>query len=148
VLGGEAHDTTAPLPPDLVVPLVELALGGVDEVGELGLVLLADAGEGDARGGLLAHNLAKDRLGADDAVRDLHLAAEGGEPDDELDGVNVGGDDDEDGLLGLDEGGDVVQTELDNDGLLAGAGSTLLGAGLLLGLSDETSLENKEKEKE
>lgn len=61
-----------------------------------------------------------------------------GEENDELDGVNVGGDDDELGLLGLDKGDDVVETVLDEEGLLGVLGGGVLG--LVLGLGLETSL--------
>jgi hypothetical protein len=79
-------------------------------------------------------------LALDDGVGDTHLAAEGGEEDDKLNGVNIVGDEDESGLLGLDEGDNVVETVLDNVGLLAdvllllalGDGGGLLGKTLLL----------------
>ena len=79
-------------------------------------------------------------LTLDDGVGDTHLAAEGGEEDDKLDGVNIVGDEDESGLLGLNEGDNVVETVLDNVGLLAdvllllalGDGGGLLGKTLLL----------------
>lgn len=61
-----------------------------------------------------------------------------GKENDELDGVNVGGDDDELGLLGLDKGDDVVEAVLDEEGLLGVLGGGVLG--LVLGLGLETSL--------
>ena len=57
-------------------------------------------------------------LALDDDVGDTHLATEGREEDNELDGVNIVGDDDKGSLLGLDEGNTVVQTVLDEEGLL------------------------------
>ena len=57
-------------------------------------------------------------LALDDDVGDTHLAAESGEEDNKLDGVNIVGDDDKGSLLGLDEGNTVVQTVLDEEGLL------------------------------
>ena len=57
-------------------------------------------------------------LALDDDVRDAHLAAERGEEDNELDGVDVVRDDDERRLLGLNEGYAVVQAVLDEVGLL------------------------------
>ena len=47
-----------------------------------------------------------------------HLAAQGGEEDDELDGVNVVRDDDEGGFLGFNEGDDVVEAVFDKEGFL------------------------------
>ena len=61
---------------------------------------------------------AETSLALDDDVGDTHLAAESGEEDDELDGVDVMGNDDESGLLGLDEGDAVVETVLYEEGLL------------------------------
>ena len=58
------------------------------------------------------------RLTLDDNVRDAHLAAESGEEDDALDGVDVVRDDDEVRLLRLDERDDVIQAVLDEEGLL------------------------------
>ena len=57
-------------------------------------------------------------LTLDDDVGDAHLAAERGEEDDELDGVDIVGDDNERRLLGLDERNAVVETVLDEEGLL------------------------------
>ena len=79
-------------------------------------------------------------LALDDDVWDTHLAAEGGQEDDELNGVNIVGDEDERSLLVLDETDDVVQTVLGDVGLLGnvllllalGDGGGLLGEPLLL----------------
>lgn len=53
-------------------------------------------------------------LALHDAVRDAHLAAEGGQPHHQLNGVHVVGDDDERRLLLLDERSHVLESELDN----------------------------------
>ena len=58
-------------------------------------------------------------LTLDDGVGDTHLAAEGREKDDELDGVDVVSDDDERGLLSFDQGDAVVETVFGEEGLLA-----------------------------
>jgi hypothetical protein len=79
-------------------------------------------------------------LALDNDVGDTHLAAEGGEEDDELDGVDVVGDQDERRLLVLDKADNVVQTELGDVGLLGdillllalGDSGGLLGQALLL----------------
>ena len=66
--------------------------------------------------------LAEASLALDDHVGDLELLAEGREPDDDLNGVNVMGDDNElrpvGGISGLDESGDVVDSVLDEVRLL------------------------------
>ena len=51
-------------------------------------------------------------------IRNTHLATEGGKEDDELDRVNIMSDDDESGLLGLDEGYDMIETVLDEQRFL------------------------------
>lgn len=78
-------------------------------------------------------------LALDDGVGDTHLAAESGEEDNQLNGVNVVGDQDEGGLLVLNEANDVVETVLDGVGLL-GDILLLLTLGDGGGLLDETLL--------
>lgn len=72
--------------------------------------------------------------------RDTHLSAKSWEEDDELDRVNIIGDHNKLGLLGLDESDDVVETVLSEDGLLAILGGSLVTLLLsLLSLGSETS---------
>lgn len=79
-------------------------------------------------------------LALDDNVWDAHLAAESGQENNQLDGVDVVGNEDEGSLLVLDEADNVVQTELGGVGLLGdillllalGDGGGLLGETLLL----------------
>lgn len=66
-----------------------------------------------------------------DDVWNTHLAAKGGKVDDKFDGVNVVGDDNEAGLLGLDKTDGVVQTVSDVDGPL---GVLVLGLTVSSGL--------------
>jgi len=72
-------------------------------------------------------------LALDNAVWDTHLAAESGQPDDDLNGVNIVSNDDEGSLLGLNQSGDVVDTVLDDERLLG------LGLLTLLDLSGGSS---------
>ena len=58
-------------------------------------------------------------LALDDGIGDAHLAAESGQEDDELNGVDIVGDEDERGLLVLDQADNVVEAVLDDVGLLA-----------------------------
>lgn len=58
-------------------------------------------------------------LALNDGVRDTHLLAEGRKEDNELDGVNIIGDEDERSLLVLNQADDVVETVLGSVGLLA-----------------------------
>lgn len=78
-------------------------------------------------------------LALDDGVGDTHLAAESGEEDNQLNGVNVVSNQDEGSLLVLNEADDVVETVLDVVGLL-GDVLLLLALGDGGGLLDETLL--------
>ena len=57
-------------------------------------------------------------LALDNGIGDTHLAAESGEEDNELDGVDIVSDDDERRLLGLNEGNTVIEAVLDEQRLL------------------------------
>lgn len=109
-------------------------LDGVDNLGQLGLVLGANLGQGQDCGGLLVDDCAETGLALTDDVRDTHLLAKRRQVDDELDGVNIVGDDNERRLLVLNQANDVVETVLDSVWLL---GDVLLllavldGGGLL-----------------
>lgn len=92
---------------------------------------------------LLVDDSAESGLALDDGVGDAHLAAESGQEDDQLNGINIVGDEDERGLLVLNQANNVVETVLDNVGLLADVllllalldgGSLLEKTLLLLGL--------------
>jgi hypothetical protein len=95
----------------------------------------------------------KTSLILDNHERDLHLTAEGGHPHDEFDGVDVTGDQDKLGLLLLDEGGDVLESELDNIGDLvvrflssSSGGGSLLDSLLLGGRSLRAVLVKKSED--
>ena len=96
----------------------QVCLCSGDNSVQLLLVLRANLLEGDDGSGLLVDDRSETRLALHNDVRDTHLAAEGGEEDDELDGVDIVGDDNERRLLGLDERNAVVETVLDEEGLL------------------------------
>lgn len=89
---------------------------------------------------LLVDDSSKTSLALDDGVRDTHLAAQGRQENDELDGINIVGDKDQGGLLVLDQTNDVVETILDSIRLLADVllllalldGGSLLHEALLL----------------
>lgn len=103
------------------------------------MVFALDILDGENGSCLLVHDGTETGLAFDDDVGNTHLAAESGEEDDELNGVNVVADDDEGSLLGLNESDDVVETVLDVEGLLGilllvggGGSSSSLETGLLL----------------
>ena len=148
VLVLDAHDTTAPNSVELGV-IVVLSLESVSELLEVDEVLATDVGESDNRGGFHVDELAKVGLAADEAEGDTLLPAESGKMDDNLNRVDVVGNDDKLGLVLLNESGDVVQAELEVHWLL-GLGGVLLSLtlktkGLLLvGLGHVLSEQFKE----
>ena len=97
---------------------IQVGLSGADEGSEFTLVLRLNVLGSNDGSGLLVDDSTETGLALDDDVGDTHLAAESGEEDNKLDGVNIVGDDDKGSLLGLDEGNTVVQTVLDEEGLL------------------------------
>lgn len=97
---------------------IQVGLGGTNESGKITLILALDVLKGNNSGGLLVNDGTEAGLALHDNVGDTHLAAEGGQENDELNGVNIVGDDNERSLLGLDKSNDVVETVLDKEGLL------------------------------
>lgn len=81
----------------------------------------------------------KTSLALDDGVGNTHLAAESRQENNQLNGVNVVGDQDERSLLVLNETNDVVETVLDGIRLLANI-LLLLALGDSCGLPEETLL--------
>ena len=126
VLVFDSHDTTSPLFVELLV-LVELSSELSGESFQVLDVFLSDISESDAGGGLEVHKLAEVGLAADEAEGDTLLSAESGQVNNELNRVDVVGDDNELGLVLLDEVGHVVETELEVDGLGGLGRSTGLG---------------------
>ena len=51
-------------------------------------------------------------------IRNTHLATEGGQEDDELDGVNIMSDDNKSSLLGLDKSNNMIETIFDEQRFL------------------------------
>ena len=135
-LGLETHDTATPLSEEFGVLVVFLS-GQISQQFELRGILLANIGQTDTSGGLLVYKGSETSLILDNHERDLHLTAESGHPHNEFDGVDVTGDQDKLGLLLLDKGGDVLESELDNIGdlgvLFLSSGSSNLLDSLLLG---------------
>jgi hypothetical protein len=112
VLVLDSHDTTTPGLAELVV-VVELGLEVLAELFDIGEVFGVHSGESDAGGGLAVNELSEGSLSADEAEGDALLAAESWEMDDNLNWVNVVGDDNELGAALLNKSGDVVETELE-----------------------------------
>jgi hypothetical protein len=133
------HDTTTPVSAGLVVLLKVTILDSGDELGELSLVLGADLSDGEDSSGLLVDDSSETGLALDNGVRDTHLLAERRKEDNELNGLDVVGDEDERSLLVLNQANNVVETVLDSVRLL---GDILLLLTLLDGgsLLEETLL--------
>jgi hypothetical protein len=98
--------------------VVEVGSEGGGQVVKLSFVLLSDFGQADNGGVLLVDKLSEGGLSSNKAVWDVHLSAEGGEPYDELDWVNVVSDADNLSLSLFYELGDVVESELEVVGSL------------------------------
>ena len=96
----------------------QVGLRRADEGGELTLVLTLDVLDAQDSSSLLVNDRAETSLPLHNDVGNTHLAAECGEEDDELDGVDIMSNDDKRCLLGLDEGDGVVETLLDKQRLL------------------------------
>merc|ERR1719506_1823840 len=113
-------------------------LHGRDDLFEFGMVFLAGLSEADGSAVLLANQVAETGLTLDNAVRNVHLAAKGGKPHNQFDGVNIVRDDNQLGLALFDKSGNMVDTELDHLGLVARLGVTSLS--FEIGLGHETLL--------
>jgi hypothetical protein len=133
VLVLDAHNTATPVSSEGLV-LIELSAEVLGKNFEVLEVLLADISESDASGGLLVDELAEACLTLDEGEGDSLLSAESGEESEELKGINVVSNNNELGLALLNELGNMVETELDNNwlGSLLGLSATLLGLSLSL----------------
>ena len=117
--------------------VVELGSEVVVEGLEVVRVAVVNIGDGDAGGLLESDELSEDALALDDAEWDILGSAEGREPADELDGVDVGGNDNELGLVVLNKGGNLVEAEFEHVWLLS---LVVLSVNLVLGSLGESGL--------
>jgi len=132
----DTHNTTSPGSAHLLI-LVELEVELSGELLEVDEVLSVDTAEGDTGGGLLVDESTEGSLSTDEAVSDGLLSAEGGEEAHDLDGIDIVGNDNELGGTVFNELGNVVESELEEDGLSSGlgiSGSSRLES-VVLGLS-------------
>jgi hypothetical protein len=105
------------------------SLDGRDKGGKLSLVLSTDLSEGEDGSSLLVDDSSESGLALHDSIWNTHLAAESWEEDNQLNWVNIVGNENERSLLVLNETNNMVETILDGVWLL---GDILL----LLSLSD------------
>jgi len=117
VLVLDAHDTTAPLSGQVGV-VVELGLEEGAELLEIDEVFAPHLSQSDASGRLEVDKLAKIGLATDEAEGDTLLAAERGQVNNHLDGVNVVCDHNHLCLVLLAQSRDVVEAKLKMHGLL------------------------------
>jgi hypothetical protein len=110
-------ETTTPLASVFLEFVVVVGLDSGDNGRELRFVSILDLSEGNSSRSLLVDESTKTSLTLNNAVRDIHLAAESRQVQDKFDGVNIISNDDELSLLGLDQSNNVVQTILDDNGL-------------------------------
>jgi len=103
---------TSPMLLELVESVVVVLLDGTTELLELRSVFLIDIHHSDGGGSLLSDEKSESGLALDDGVWHAHLSAEGREPDDDLNGINIMGDHNELRLFLLNQSGDVVDTIL------------------------------------
>jgi len=127
------HDATTPVSLGILILLGVTFLDGLDQLGQLRLVLGSDLGEGEDSSSLLVNDRAEPGLTLDDGIRDTHLSAKSWEEDNQLNWVNIVGDEDQRSLLVLDQADNVVEAILDCVRLLA-------NVFLLLALLDSSSL--------
>jgi hypothetical protein len=132
-----ATETTTPLATVLLKLVIVVSLDGRNNRGKLRLISVLDFSEGNGGGSLLVNKSSKTSLALDNAVGDIHLAAESGQVQNKFNGVNIVSDDNELSLLGLDQSNNVIQAVLDNDRLL---GFNLLAFSLGSGSSTKTLL--------
>lgn len=133
VLVLNTHNTTTPVSSEGLV-IVELSSEVLGEEFQILIVLLSDFSECDAGSGLVMDELSESCLSLDETERNSLLSAKSGEEDQHLNGVDVVSHNNELGFTFFDEGGNVVQTELDHNGLgsLLGVSTTDLGLSFLL----------------
>ena len=96
----------------------QVCFGSADERSQLPLIFTLHFLKNNDGSCLLVHDGSEACFTLHDDVGDAHLAAQGGEEDDELDGVDVVRDDDERGFLCFDEGDDEVETVPEEEGFL------------------------------
>jgi len=109
--------------------VVERLSKEIGQSNEILSVLLLGSLESEASASLLVNHSSQSRLSLDDDVRDSHLSAKSGQPNDQLNRVNIVSDDDELGLLLLNGIRD-LRKSIDEIGLLGGCNGLSLGLGL------------------
>lgn len=79
-----SHNTSTPNLAGLLKLVIVVGLDGLDQGSQVLLVLGAHLGQGNGSGGLLVNQGSQTALALDNAVRHVHLAAQGGQPNNQL----------------------------------------------------------------
>lgn len=82
--GFRSQQATSPVTADFVVAFIVVGLDGFDELGQVGAVSVLDVLQSDGGAGLAVDEASQARLALDDAVWDSHLAAQGGQEQNQL----------------------------------------------------------------
>jgi len=137
VCGFDTDLTTSPFftESEIVIVLGFEVLGQSFKVSS---ILFAGTSDGNSGGSLFVDEFTKSCLSLDEAVWDVLLSAEGWEPHDELDWVDIVSNDDELGFLVLNEVSDVVETVFQD--LWLGSLVVLLGTSNLILSGSQKSL--------
>ena len=93
--------------------IVKVSSEGSGQVVKFGFVFLSDISQGNASSVLLVNQFSQIGSSSNETVWDVHLSAKSGEPDDELNWIDVAGNDNQLGFSLLYEFSDVVQTEFE-----------------------------------
>ena len=112
----DTHDTASPDSAELLV-IIELVLELLAHGVKVWHVFLADISHSNACGSLEMTEFPEVGFSTEEAEGNALLPAEGGQEDDHLDWVDIMGDDNQLGLVLLNEGGHVVETILEMDRL-------------------------------
>jgi len=112
------HDTTTPVSLGFLVLLAVTLLNGLNQLRQLRLVFRANLGQSNNSSSLLVDNCAESGLALDDGVGDTHLAAKSWQENDQLNGVNIVGDEYQSSLLVLNQTNNMVETVLSGIWLL------------------------------
>jgi len=127
VLSLDPHNTYTPL---LTISSVIIVLSSclLDNLLQLGKILLASLSDGKGGRGLLVHQVTQSALSLDDDIRHIHLTAEGWKPDNQLNRLHIMSNHHEFCFLGLNEVSDVIQTILDEERLRSSLHSCVLSS--------------------
>ncbi|KAH3659830.1 hypothetical protein OGATHE_005875 [Ogataea polymorpha] len=113
-IGLSTHHTSTPVSSLLLVLFDEVSVDGGNELGQSSLVLWSNVDQGSNSTGFLVNKGSQSSLTLDDSVWNTHLSAQSWQEDNQLDWIDIVGNQHQFGLLVLNQRNNVVQTVLDN----------------------------------